>query len=120
MTVDPSARKVEIGLGYVSTLVTTRPEVATGAGSSLPAKLRWAEVAVKVSDTVGLTIRGTDPIPFRRAGDPSGESVPLFSGLKRLSLLGWEGCDGQIMIQQTQPLPAILLAVTGTLDLGGA
>lgn len=43
-----------------------------------------------------------------------GESITEFTGDKRVTNLGWDR-DGQIVVQQTQPLPMTVLGITGTL-----
>ena len=43
-----------------------------------------------------------------------GEPIEQFTGDKRVTNLGWNR-EGQITIQQKQPLPFTLLGITGTL-----
>ena len=43
-----------------------------------------------------------------------GEPIPVFTGDKKVTNLGWD-TNGQIEIKQTQPLPLTVLSVTGTL-----
>ena len=43
-----------------------------------------------------------------------GQDIPEFTGDKRVSNLGWN-TEGQIEIEQTQPLPMTVLGITGTL-----
>ena len=43
-----------------------------------------------------------------------GQDIPEFSGDKRVSDLGWDR-EGQIQVEQTQPLPMTILGITGTL-----
>ena len=63
--------------------------------------------------SVGLTVNG-DQIPFRSSSTPMGQDIAEFTGDKRVSNLGWNR-DGQIEIEQTQPLPMTVLGITGTL-----
>lgn len=118
ITISPAASLVEVGLPYTSTLTTLRPELSTGAGSAQPAITRWASITARLRDTIGLTING-DQLPFRVAGDLLGEPVPLFTGDKRVPNLDADE-QGRITIQQTQPLPATVLMLTGVLEVGGA
>lgn len=112
----PSAsgyHNVEIGLGYTSKIVTMRIEAGASAGTAQNRPKRFNEVAVRLHETVGVTING-DQIPFRTSSTPVGENIPEFTGDKKVTNLGW-GTEGQITIEQTQPLPMTVLAITGTL-----
>ena len=68
---------------------------------------------VRLYKSVGLTVNG-DQIPFRSSSTPMGQDIPEFTGDKRVSNLGWN-TEGQIEIEQTQPLPMTVLGITGTL-----
>ena len=108
-----SNKTIEVGLGYVSTLKTMRPEGGSQAGTSQGRKKRYNEIIVRLLKTVGATING-DQIPFRTSANAMGESITEFTGDKRVTNLGWDR-DGQIVVQQTQPLPMTVLGITGTL-----
>lgn len=108
-----SDKTIEVGLGYVSTLKTMRPEGGSQAGTSQGRKKRYNEIIVRLLKTVGATING-DQIPFRTSANAMGESITEFTGDKRVTNLGWDR-DGQIVVQQTQPLPMTVLGITGTL-----
>jgi hypothetical protein len=116
VTITPAASKVEIGLGYTSTLETHRPEVPLpGGGTSQGRKKRWAEVVVRLHNTLGVTVLG-DFIPFRSSADDMGEPPALFSGDRRKTNLGWER-DGRVKVEQTQPLPCTVLGIAGILEV---
>jgi hypothetical protein len=117
ITISPAAQQIEVGLAYTSTLKTIRPEIQSGAGTMQAMKVRWAEIKVRLLRTLGLTVQG-DIIPFRKAGDPMDAPPPIFTGDKTLSVTGWEDAN-QILIEQTQPLPATVVLLTGILDVGG-
>jgi len=68
---------------------------------------------VRLYKTVGATVNG-DQIPFRTSANAMGQPISEFTGDKRVSNLGWDR-DGQVIIQQTQPLPMTILGITGTL-----
>jgi hypothetical protein len=105
----PQAMKIEAGLGYVSRLKTLRPEVA-GLGTVQGNRKRVASIILRVYKSVGLTLNGK-VIPFRRGADPLGTGTPPFTGdLAPETNLGW-GTDGQIEIEQPQPLPLTLLGL---------
>ena len=108
-----SSKTINVGLGYVSELKTLRVEAGGQAGTSQGRKKRYNEVMVRLLNTVGVTING-DQLPFRTSSTPMGTNIPQFTGDKRVTNLGWDR-DGQITVKQTQPLPMIILGITGTL-----
>ena len=121
LTISPCAKRVEVGLAYTSDLVTLRPEVPLGGQSSMPAKLSWRRLVIKLLDTLGMTLgtaSGEEIVPFRTALDCMGFAPALFTGDKEIPHLGWD--EAQVIVRQTQPLPSTIIAITGVLDLGGA
>ena len=107
------SKTIEIGLGFTSTIKTMKPEAGSQAGTAQGRKKRYNEVSVRLLNSVGVTING-DQLPFRTSADEMGQPIPAFTGDKRVTNLGWDR-DGQITIQQTQPLPLTVLSITGTL-----
>ena len=99
-------------MGYNSTLKTLRIEAGSQAGTAQGRKKRYNEVLVRLLNTVGVKING-DQLPFRSSADEMGEPIPQFTGDKRVTNLGWNR-EGQVTIQQEQPLPLTVLAITGT------
>ena len=108
-----ASKTIEVGLGYVSTIKTMRVEAGAEAGTAQGRKKRYNEVLVRLYKTVGATVNG-DQIPFRTSANAMGQPISEFTGDKRVSNLGWDR-DGQVIIQQTQPLPMTILGITGTL-----
>ena len=108
-----ATKTIEVGLGYESTLKTLRAEAGSQVGTAQGSKKRYNEVIVRLHKSIGATING-DQLPFRSSANNMGEPIPVFTGDKRVSNLGWNR-EGQITIKQTQPLPMTVLSVTGTL-----
>ena len=108
-----ASKTVEVGLGYVSTIKTMRVEAGAEAGTAQGRKKRYNEVLVRLYKTVGATVNG-DQIPFRTSASKMGQPISSFTGDKRVSNLGWDR-DGQVTVQQTQPLPMTILGITGPL-----
>ena len=106
-------KTIEVGLGYVSTIKTMRVEAGAEAGTAQGRKKRYNEVTVRLYKTVGATVNG-DQIPFRTSASKMGQPISSFTGDKRVSNLGWDR-EGQVTVQQTQPLPMTILGITGTL-----
>ena len=108
-----ASKTIEIGLGYVSKIKTMRVEAGSQAGSAQGRKKRYNEIIVRFHETVGATVND-DQIPFRTSASPMGQPIASFTGDKRVTNLGWDR-EGQITIEQTQPLPMTVLGITGTL-----
>ena len=106
-------KTIEIGLGYTSTIKTLKIENGSQAGTAQARKKRYNEVVVRLLKSVGVTING-DQLPFRSNTTPVGQDIPDFTGDKRVMNLGWDR-EGQVTIEQTQPLPLTVLGITGTL-----
>jgi hypothetical protein len=115
VTLDPAASVVEVGLPFTATLETMRPEVQV-QGTSQGRLKKWSEVIVRLDQTVGVRING-EQLPFRYSFMPMDQGVMPFSGDYRVDALGWDA-EGRIRIEQTQPLPLTVLAITGTLLTG--
>lgn len=119
----PCAKKVEVGLGYTSDLVTMPPEVPIEGGTSQMTKRRYARLSVRLLDSLGVQMGTTscqalETIPFRSSSDCMGMAPALFTGDKEISHLGWD--DGRVFVRQPQPLPSTVLAIMGVLDQGGS
>lgn len=112
---NPPVTQAEVGLHFDSTLLTMRPEVATNQGTAQASHQRWNTLVVRVYNSIGVTING-DRIEFRSTADEMNQPVPLFSGDKRVTNLGWD-IAGRVLVQQTQPLPLTLLALIGELSV---
>ena len=106
-------KTIEIGLGYTSKIKTLKIEDGSQAGTAQARKKRYNEVVVRLLKSVGVTING-DQLPFRSNTTPVGQDIPDFTGDKRVMNLGWNR-EGQVTIEQTQPLPLTVLGITGTL-----
>jgi hypothetical protein len=115
ITIDPAASEIYVGIGYTPRLVTNRPEVQTQGGTSQGLRKRWNKVIARILNTTGITING-QVIPARIPADPMGEAPGTFSGDIKVSNLGWD-VEGRITIEQPLPLPAHIVAITGTLTV---
>jgi hypothetical protein len=115
ITIDPAASEIYVGIGYTPRLVTNRPEVQTQGGTSQGVRKRWNKVIARILNTTGITING-QVIPARIPADPMGEAPGTFSGDIKVSNLGWD-VEGRITIEQPLPLPAHIVAITGTLTV---
>jgi hypothetical protein len=114
ITISQTVTTAAIGLGYTTTIKPTRQEMQMQGGTTLGHKRRWNKIAVRLLDSTGVKINGIQ-VPFRSSADEMDSGVGLFTGDKIVSNLGWDR-DGFIVIEQAQPLPFTLLAITGTLN----
>lgn len=111
ITLGRTAKAVEIGLPYTTTVETLTPEVAGGTGSAQGNSMRIAEVTLRFHETTGCEMNG-QVIPFRNFGLAVLDApAPIFTGDHRVEKLGWERGAATLVIQQKQPLPFHLLAV---------
>jgi hypothetical protein len=108
-----ATKTIEVGLGYNSKLKTLSLEAGSQAGSAQGRKKRYNEIVVRLLNTIGVSIND-DQLPFRTSADEMGQPIPLFTGDKRVSNLGWDR-EGKVTIEQKQPLPLTVLGLTGTI-----
>lgn len=111
ITLPRSAKSVQIGLHFTTTVTTLTPEVQGAAGSAQGNSIRIAEITARFQDTIGCKING-QPVAFRNMGPAILDKAPeLFSGTHRIENLGWERGEMELTIEQDQPLPFHLLNV---------
>jgi len=107
----------DVGLPYVSTLVTHKPEITTQAGGTVQGKpKKWNSLYVRVLDTVGLEVNGTQ-LGTRDPADLLGAACAPETGDLRADVMGIDS-DARITIVQNLPFPATVLAIIGELAVG--
>jgi hypothetical protein len=112
VTLARAATSVVIGLPFAPRVKLLPPEIQTGMGSASGNAMRTSEVTVRFHETTGCAINGR-PIPFRQTGAASlDEPPPTFTGVKRLSLLGWGRGRSDLVFSCTAPMPFHILSVT--------
>lgn len=111
LTLPRTAKHVEIGLDYVTTVKTLTPEFGLGGGSAAGHKLNAYRVKVRLHDTIGCTVN-LQKIAFRQLGREVLDKAPQpFSGDKDVGNLGWGDGQMQTLVQQTLPYDFHLLSV---------
>ena len=117
ITLDRYVTKAHVGLPYTSTLKTLRVDAGSAIGTAQGKLKRISEVTVRLYRSVGLSIGDNelDILPFRSSADEMNEPLPLYTGDKEIEFRGGFDSDGQIIVQQTQPLPQTILGVYATL-----
>lgn len=115
ITLQRAATKVQIGLGYVSTVQTTRIEAGAGDGTAQGKMKRINKCVLRFYNTLGAfagpDVANLDEINFRTGSDRMDQPPPLFTGDKLMEWPGGYDFDGYVMVQQQQPFPMTLVAI---------
>ena len=110
--------KVHIGLPFVSSI---KPMKLAIPNANIRGKTkRIHQIIFSFSKTLGTKFgptSGVDSIPFRKTTDPLGAPPPLFTGEKRQTFPGGFELDGDIYVEQTQPLPMTIRSITAKLGV---
>ena len=121
ITLDRSASKVHVGLGYTSTLRTMRIEGGSVDGVSQGKVKRIHDVTVRLYQTVGAKVgasaSATDVIPFRSSADSMDQALGLYTGDKTIEFDNGYDTDGFVTVVQDQPLPLTLLGIYARLEV---
>lgn len=125
VTLPRFASKVLVGLPFKSRATLLTPEVQTAVGSAQGKPARTGEMFLRFLETVGGKVVNNQGngqvVPFRKLGTGVLDQMPVpFTGLLRITMLGWERGDSEISILQEQPLPMHVLAAIRTHQVGGA
>lgn len=116
------ASDIVVGIVYPCTLKTVRPEAQLPDGTTQGRKRKWAYVLIRFYQALGVTFRTSEQpvgetLEFRKGSDPMDAPPPVFTGFKRITTTGW-GQDGQIVIEQREPLSATVLGIAGKVQYG--
>jgi len=115
ITLDRSAQKVHVGLGYTSLLQTLRIEAGSAQGVAQSKIKRINEITIRMHKTLGLEVGGDldnmENIPFRSSSGLMNVPISLFSGDKTIEFRDDYNTDGHVFVRQAQPLPLTILAI---------
>jgi hypothetical protein len=115
VTLNRSATKAHIGLGFNSTLQTMRVDAGGTEGTAQGKIKRIHDVTLRLFRTVGIQVGSSeseiDRIPFRSSADAMGSALSMFTGDKEVEFRGGFDNDGFIVVKQNQPLPTTVLAI---------
>ena len=112
---DP-ASEIVVGLPFIPTLVTSRPEISLPNGSSQGLFKGWAKIILRLIDTIGITVNG-EIWPAHLTNDIMGGPPIPYSGDVSFEATGWDA-DGRITIVQPLPFSAHIVALFGDLIIG--
>lgn len=115
ITLQVASTKVQVGLGYNSTIQTNRVEGGAADGTSQGKMKRINKVVLRFYNTLGAKAGPSttilDEIQFRTGSDPMDAPPPLFTGDKLIEWPNGYDFDGYVTVQQYQPLPMTLVAI---------
>lgn len=117
VTLPRASKRTLIGLHFRSEAMLLTPEFGTGEGSAQGNAARTAEVTMRFLDTIGAKVLdaegGEQTVAFRNFGVDVLDQPPVpFTGLVRISQLGWDRGVAELSVVQDLALPMHLLAVT--------
>jgi len=113
VALSPTAKDIEVGLPYTSTLKTLRPATQDGVIESK--KVSRSRIIVRLYQTIGLTVND-QLVPFRSSNDEMDQPPDLFTGELEIIELNWDEDGGVVTVTQTQPLPSTILSVSGDIE----
>jgi hypothetical protein len=117
ITIERPAFEIEIGLNYITTVVTLTPDLAGPVGSSSGSAYSIHSAIVRLLETIGCTVNFQE-LPFRRLGNEVLDQAPEpFTGDMPAGNLGWNDGQAQVIVQQKLPYPMQLLAVVSKLSV---
>jgi len=112
VTLGYPASSVVMGLPFTCLIELLDPAVNAGTGSSKASAQRTAEVTILFHETTGAMVNGR-VLDFRTTGPNTLDQPPaLFSGVKRVSSLGWNRGASPVTISQEIAMPLYALSVT--------
>lgn len=117
ITLNRSASKVSVGLGYNATIRTLTLEAGASDGTAQGKKQRVNRVIIRVLKTLGMKVGpqlddlSLPPEMGRSASDNLGEKVPLYSGDIDTPLEGSWYDRGRYYLRQEDPLPMMVTLV---------
>lgn len=114
--------KVHIGRPFVSKLMPMKIELQTQTGSARAKKKKISQILFSFYKTLGAefgTTEGSEIIPFRKTTDPMGSPPPLFTGEKVQTFPGGYELNGDIYVEQKQPLPMTVRSITARMQIYG-
>jgi len=119
VTLDRAVSKVQIGLAQSAKVRTMPAELATESLTTTGKTKRIIRAYILFNETVGAQVgyddTHMDTLPFRSAGDPMDQPVPLFTGYKEVLFPYGYDEEVQVQVVNDQPLPMHILSITAKL-----
>lgn len=112
-----------LGLPYVATVTTLRPDVKTRTGSSAGLRQRLVKLALRLLESMGLTAgakgQPQEELIDRPTAAPMDAPIPLFSGDTRGDIDSVFDRDGQATFISARPLNAVITMAMLNIDVDG-
>ena len=122
VTLPNAASRVHLGLDFTAEIKTLRLDAGSLNPTSNARTKKISHIGLQLEKTLGLWT-GPDVDHMREAkfGLPSkwGQAPDAVTGLKELTMSPSWNKDGQIVIQQRDPLPMTILSITPDVIVGG-
>ena len=122
VTLPNASSRVHIGLDFTAEIKTLRLDAGSLNPSSSARTKKISQIGLQLESTLGLWT-GPDVDHMREAkfGLPSqyGQPPSSITGLKELTMSPSWNKNGQIVIQQRDPLPMTILSITPDIIVGG-
>ena len=122
VTLPNAASRVHLGLDFTAEVKTLRLDAGQLNPTSHARTKKISHVGLQLEKTLGLwTGPDTDHMREAKFGLPSqwGQPPDALTGLKKLTMSPSWNKDGQIVIQQRDPLPMTILSITPDVIVGG-
>jgi hypothetical protein len=112
ITLPDFVSEAQIGLLFISHLTTMRPEIPTQQGTAQMRAKRWNVAALRLLCTYGNPTVNGQAVEY-----DAGEATEPFSGdIVMTPPLGWDKA-GRITVEQPNPQPCTVLAISGSLQV---
>jgi hypothetical protein len=122
VTLPNAASRVHLGLNYTSTIKTLKLDNANPLDTVQGRNKKLTRLTLRLEDTMGLW-HGPDLTHMREAkfGLPAlyGQELSMITGDKHVTLSPSWNKNGQIVIQQLDPLPMTILGINPDVVVGG-
>jgi hypothetical protein len=122
VTLPNAASRVHLGLNYTTTIKTLRLDNANPLDTVQGRLKKLTRLTIRLQDTMGLW-HGPDLDHMREAkfGLPAlyGQELSMITGDKHVTLSPSWNKNGQIVIQQLDPLPMTVLSIIPDVVIGG-
>lgn len=110
ITLSRKSYRTLIGLHFKSYVKLLTPEVGTATGTAQGQSMSTRQLTLRFLNTLGAQVFDGDgveqEVPFRHFGTAVlDQPPPVYSGLVRIEMLGWDRGRSEITIVQDQPLP---------------
>ena len=122
VTLPNASSRVHLGLDFTAEIKTLRLDAGSLNPTSSARTKKISQIGLQIEKTLGLwTGPDTDHMREAKFGLPSqwGQPPDAITGLKELTMSPSWNKNGQIVIQQRDPLPMTILSITPDLIVGG-